>query len=45
MSDDLIPSGRPVRAVLEVIGGTARKFGVAPGDRVTGAFFGKGGSR
>ena len=45
MSDELIPSGRPVRAVLEVIAGTARKFGIAPGDRVTGAFFGKGGSR
>jgi len=43
MSDDLIPSGRPVRAVLEVIGGTARKFGIAAGDRVTGAFFGKAG--
>ena len=43
MSDDLIPSGRPVRAVLEVIGGTARKLGIAAGDRVTGAFFGKGG--
>jgi uncharacterized protein len=43
MSDDLIPSGRPVRAVLEVIAGTARKFGIAPGDHVTGAFFGKGG--
>jgi len=45
MSDDLIPSGRPVRAVLEVIAGTARKFGIGPGDRVTGAFFGKGGGR
>ncbi len=45
MSDDLIPSGRPVRAVLEVIAGTARKMGIAPGDRVTGAFFGKGGGR
>jgi uncharacterized protein len=43
MSDDLIPSGRPVRAVLEVIAGTARKFGIAAGDRVTGSFFGKGG--
>jgi uncharacterized protein len=43
MSDDLIPSVRPVRAVLEVIAGTARKFGIASGDRVTGAFFGKGG--
>jgi uncharacterized protein len=45
MSDELIPSGRPVRAVLEVIAGTARKFGIAAGDRVTGAFFGKGGGR
>jgi len=45
MSDELIPSGRPVRAVLEVIAGTARKFGIAPGDRVTGSFFGKGGGR
>jgi uncharacterized membrane protein (UPF0127 family) len=43
LSDDLIPSGRPVRAVLEVIGGSARKLGIAAGDRVTGAFFGKGG--
>jgi uncharacterized membrane protein (UPF0127 family) len=45
MSDELIPSGRPVRAVLEVIAGTARKFGIAAGDRVTGAFFGKGSGR
>jgi uncharacterized protein len=42
MSDDLIPSVRPVRGVLEVIAGTARKFGIAPGDRVTGSIFGKG---
>jgi uncharacterized protein len=42
MSDDLIPSGGPVRAVLEVIAGTARKFGIVAGDRVTGAIFGKG---
>jgi uncharacterized protein len=42
MSDDLIPSVRPVRAVLEVIAGTVRKFGIAPGDRVTGSIFGKG---
>ena len=34
LSDRLIPSGGPVRAVLEVIGGTARKLGIAPGDRV-----------
>ena len=43
MSDDLVPSVRPVRAVLEVIAGTGRKFGIAPGDRVTGSIFGKGG--
>ena len=41
LSDRLIPSGGPVRAVLEVIGGTARKLGIAPGDRVAGAFFKK----
>ena len=40
MSDDLIPSGGPVRAVLEVIAGTARKLHIAPGDRVTGSIFG-----
>ncbi len=39
LSDRLIPSGAPVRAVLEVIAGTARKLGIAPGDRVTGAIF------
>jgi hypothetical protein len=42
MSDDLIPSGGPIRAVLEVIGGTARKLGIAPGDTVTGSIFGPG---
>jgi hypothetical protein len=41
-SDDLIPSGTPVRAVLEVIGGTARQLGIKPGDRVVGSIFGKG---
>ena len=39
MSTRMIPSGGPVRAVLEVIGGTARKLGIAPGDRVGGAIF------
>ena len=38
-SDDLIPSGGPVRAVLEVIAGTAQKLDIAPGDRVTGSIF------
>ena len=42
MSDALIPSGGPVRAVLEVIAGTAHKFGIAPGDTVTGSIFGNG---
>ncbi|MFZ3357704.1 MAG: DUF192 domain-containing protein [Xanthobacteraceae bacterium] len=40
MSDALIPSGGSVRGVLEVIAGTARKFHIAPGDRVTGSIFG-----
>ena len=34
MSTRLIPSGEPVRAVLELAGGTAKKLGIAPGDRV-----------
>jgi uncharacterized membrane protein (UPF0127 family) len=34
LSTRIIPSGGPVRAVLEVIGGTARKLGIAPGDHV-----------
>jgi hypothetical protein len=42
MSDRLVPSGGPVRAVLEVIAGTARKLSIAPGDRVAGAIFGNG---
>jgi len=41
MSDALIPSAGPVRAVLEVIAGTARKFHIVAGDRVTGSIFGK----
>ena len=40
LSDALIASGGSVRAVLEVIAGTARKFGIRPGDRVSGAMFG-----
>ncbi|HZL30247.1 MAG TPA: DUF192 domain-containing protein [Pseudolabrys sp.] len=39
LSTKQIPSGGPVRAVLEVIGGTARKLGVAPGDRVANPIF------
>jgi uncharacterized protein len=41
-SDDLIPSGAPVRAVLEVIAGTARQLSIKPGDKVVGSIFGKG---
>ncbi len=40
LSDRLIPSGAPVRAVLEVIAGTARQFGIKPGDRVISPIFG-----
>jgi len=39
LSTRLIPSGGPVRAVLEVMGGTARKLGIAPGDRVASPIF------
>jgi uncharacterized protein len=39
MSERNIPSGGPVRAVLEVIAGTAKKFGIAAGDRVAGSIF------
>jgi len=39
LSEAIIPSGGPVRAVLEVIGGTARKMGIAPGDRVAFPIF------
>lgn len=34
LSTRIIPSGGPVRLVLEVIAGTARKLGIAPGDKV-----------
>ena len=33
-SDKIISSGGPVRAVLEVVAGTAKKFGIEPGDRI-----------
>jgi len=42
MSDDLIPSGAPVRAVLEVIAGTARELGIKAGDKVINPIFGTG---
>lgn len=40
-STRIISSGGPAKAVLEVIGGTARKYGIAPGDRVGHALFKK----
>jgi uncharacterized membrane protein (UPF0127 family) len=39
LSLDLIPSGGPARAVLEVIGGTSKKLGIAAGDRVVHPIF------
>jgi uncharacterized protein len=34
LSTRIIPSGGLAKGVLEVIGGTAKKYGIAPGDRV-----------
>ncbi len=39
LSERIISSGGPVRGVLEVIAGTARKLGIAPGDRVAHPMF------
>jgi uncharacterized membrane protein (UPF0127 family) len=39
LSTRVIRSGGPVRAVLEVIGGATRKFGIAAGDRVANPIF------
>ena len=38
-SEDIIPSGQPVRAVLEVVAGTAKRYGIAPGDKVAYPLF------
>ena len=40
-STRIISSGGPARAVLEVPAGTSRKYGIAPGDRVSHPLFGK----
>ena len=40
-SDNIISSGGPARGVLEVIAGTARKLGLAPGDKVAHPWFGQ----
>jgi uncharacterized membrane protein (UPF0127 family) len=39
LSEKMIPSGGPARAVLEVVAGTARKLGIAPGDHVSHPIF------
>ena len=38
-SEAISPSGGPVRGVLEVIAGTAKKYGLAPGDTVVHELF------
>jgi uncharacterized membrane protein (UPF0127 family) len=38
-SEVTIPSGAPVKAVLEVIAGTVKRLGIAPGDRVAHRMF------
>jgi uncharacterized membrane protein (UPF0127 family) len=39
LSERIISSGVPVLAVLEVVAGTARRLGLAPGDRVAHPIF------
>jgi uncharacterized membrane protein (UPF0127 family) len=39
LSTRIIPSGGPAKGVLEVIAGTAQKYGIAPGDRVAHPLF------
>jgi len=39
LSETTIPSGAPVKAVLEVVAGTAKRLGIAPGDRVAHKIF------
>lgn len=39
-SEKIIPSGGLVKGVIEVAGGTAKKLGIAPGDRVGHPLFG-----
>ena len=39
LSERPVPSGGPVRGVLEVVAGTAKKLGIKPGDRVAHRIF------
>ena len=39
-SEKIIPSGGLVKGVIEIAGGTAKKLGIAPGDRVGHPLFG-----
>jgi uncharacterized membrane protein (UPF0127 family) len=39
-SDDVIAAAGPVRAVIELNGGTAEHLGIVPGDKVQHAIFG-----
>ena len=39
LSTKIIPSGGLAKGVLEVIGGTAQKYGIQPGDRVAHPLF------
>ena len=39
LSTKIIPSNGPVKGVLEVIAGTAQKYGIEPGDRVAHPLF------
>jgi uncharacterized protein len=39
LSTRIIPSGGPAKGVLEVIAGTAKKYGIEPGDRVAHPLF------
>jgi uncharacterized membrane protein (UPF0127 family) len=40
LSTDPIPSESPVRAVLEINGGSAKLLGIKPGDKVKHPIFG-----
>ncbi len=39
LSTKIIPSNGPVKGVLEVVAGTAQKYGIEPGDRVVHPLF------